>query len=81
VSAEEASGPSEFERLVRSDRLPAKPLVLAANEAEKSALAERFGLSSLSNLEAHVTLEPEGLDHSGPFRCVAGRAGRPDFCA
>ncbi len=33
---------------------------LVAGEAERKAVAERLGLSSLERLDAHVTLSPEG---------------------
>lgn len=60
MSEDQLPGPSEFEHLVRADRLPAKPIVLTANETERSALAERFGLPAISTLEANVALEPDG---------------------
>lgn len=50
----------ELSRMVRSDALPAKPTAIEANEAERRALAGRFGLPALHALEAEVTLEPDG---------------------
>lgn len=51
---------SEFPRPVDRRHLPARPLHLEANEAERAALAERFELVSIERLEADVTLTPDG---------------------
>ena len=51
---------SEFSRLVDARQLPAAPLRLEADAAERAALAQRFGLDSIARLEAEVTLEPDG---------------------
>ena len=50
----------EFPRLVDARQLPAAPLRLTADEAERAALAQRFGLESIERLEAEVALEPDG---------------------
>jgi uncharacterized metal-binding protein YceD (DUF177 family) len=49
---------SEFARLVDVRFIDAGPLRLEANEAERAALAKRFGIVSIGRLEAEVTLEP-----------------------
>jgi len=49
----------EFSRLFDARQLPAAPLRLAADETERAALAQRFGLESIERLEAKVTLEPD----------------------
>ena len=53
---------SEFSRPVRLDRLSAEPtaLALAASEAERVALARRFGLLALDRLEAEARLVRNG---------------------
>ena len=50
----------EWSRLVRDRPLPAEPLRLEANETERAALAQRFGLAAIDRLEARVALEPDG---------------------
>ena len=51
----------EFSRLIAVQRLGAKPAHhrIAAEEAERAALARRFGLLALDRLEAEVTLSRE----------------------
>ena len=49
----------EFARNVKLDRLPAS-LVLEADEAERAALARRFGLPGVAALRAEVTLGRDG---------------------
>lgn len=46
----------EFERIVKLDRLPATPLAIEADQAERDALARRFGLAALHALRAEVTM-------------------------
>lgn len=53
------NGP-EFSRLVDRRNLKAVPLTLAADEAERKALARRFGLVAIARLEAEVSLEADG---------------------
>ncbi|MGE5515842.1 MAG: YceD family protein [Bacteroidota bacterium] len=50
----------EFSRLVRVDHIPAAGLSLdlSAKPAELAALADRFGLQSISRLDAQVVLKP-----------------------
>lgn len=50
---------SEFERIYDAARLPAGEQLLEAGEAERSALAERFGLVAIHALTARVTLTAE----------------------
>ena len=50
----------EFSRLVDRRNLKAAPLTLTADEAERKALARRFGLVAIDLLEAEVSLEAEG---------------------
>jgi uncharacterized metal-binding protein YceD (DUF177 family) len=63
----------------------AKPRRIAANEAERAALAKRFALLSLDRLEADVALVPEGKNYIAEGRlwgdavqaCVASGAAVP----
>jgi len=50
----------EFSRTVDRRHLKAAPLRLAAGEAERKALARRFGLVAIDRLEAEVSLEADG---------------------
>ena len=52
------SPPPEFSRTVRIDALPAsgRPLSIGANEEERAALAERFGLVAIERLSAEALL-------------------------
>lgn len=50
----------EFERIVKLDRLPAAPLQVEADEAERAALARRFGLPAIHALHAQVAFAPHG---------------------
>lgn len=45
---------SELSRLVKPRALPAEPLVIEASEAERAALAERFGITGVPSLTARV---------------------------
>lgn len=53
---------AEFSRAVRIDRLGTEPrrIALAANEAERAALARRFGLVAIGRLEAEVAVSRNG---------------------
>ncbi|KUO55807.1 MAG: DNA-binding protein [Sphingomonadales bacterium BRH_c3] len=51
---------SEFSRTVKLRPLPAAPLVIEASEAERAALANRFGLPRIDALTASVDLEQHG---------------------
>jgi uncharacterized metal-binding protein YceD (DUF177 family) len=50
----------EFSRPVDRRGLTAKPVDIAADAAERQALAARFGLIAIDRLEASVTLEADG---------------------
>ena len=54
----------EFSRVYRLTQLKQQPLTveLSADEAERTALARRFGLVSLDQLDAEVVLTAEGED-------------------
>ncbi|MBU2033366.1 MAG: DUF177 domain-containing protein [Alphaproteobacteria bacterium] len=60
MSAANRSQRGEFERIVKLDRLPREPLKLAAEEAERAALASRFGIEAVHSLEAELGFAPEG---------------------
>jgi len=47
----------ELSRLVKARPLPADPVVIEADAAEREALARRFGLGGIDSLRAEVTLE------------------------
>ena len=49
--------PSELTRMVKARPLPADPIVIEATEAERKALAERFGLGAVHALRAEVGLD------------------------
>lgn len=48
----------EFSRVVDTRSIGNDPVHLEANEAERAALAERFGVVAIGRLTAEVTLEP-----------------------
>lgn len=50
----------ELTRIVKLDRLPVAPLEIEASEAERAALAKRFGLPAIHSLTAAVTLVKRG---------------------
>lgn len=50
----------EFHHPIDLRQIGNDPVTLVANEAERAALAVRFGLVSLDRLEATVVLEPDG---------------------
>ena len=50
----------EFSFLVDLRRLPQDPVVLEGGEAERAALARRFGLVAIGRLVATIALEPDG---------------------
>jgi uncharacterized metal-binding protein YceD (DUF177 family) len=60
----------EFSRLVDRRSLPSAPLAIAADEAERKALARRFGLIAVDRLEAELSLAAEGeaIEASGTLR-------------
>jgi uncharacterized metal-binding protein YceD (DUF177 family) len=52
--------PPEFSRMTDATRFDGKPIAIEAHEAERAALAKRFGLISIARLAAEVTLNPDG---------------------
>lgn len=50
----------ELSRMVKVRSLPAEPLMIEASEAERAALARRFGLPRIDALHARLELEPDG---------------------
>lgn len=50
---------SEFERIVKLDRLPREPLGISADDTERVALARRFAIEAIHSLEAEVRLGSE----------------------
>lgn len=61
----------EFSRLVDVTKLEEKARKIAANEAERAALAQRFDLVSIGRLEAEVGFEPDGKAVIGKGRIMA----------
>ena len=51
---------TEFSRIYDRRSLPAGPVVLEADEAERAALARRFALVAVQALRAELTLEATG---------------------
>lgn len=51
---------SEFERIVKLDHLPSGEMEIAATPAERAALARRFDLPAVKELEARLVLMQEG---------------------
>lgn len=58
---------SELPRPIRARPLPGEVIVIEASEAERSALAERFGLGAVHSLRAEISLEakPRAIRASG----------------
>jgi uncharacterized metal-binding protein YceD (DUF177 family) len=50
--------PPEFSRVVDTRSIRNEPVRLEANEAERAALAKRFGIVAIHSLTAEITLEP-----------------------
>lgn len=50
----------EFSRMVQVRQVDARPHRLEANEAERAALASRFGIVSIGRLEANIELDRKG---------------------
>ena len=50
----------EFSRLVRARPSPPPRAAIEADEAERAALAARFGVSAIKALRAELTFEPDG---------------------
>lgn len=56
---------NEFSRPIKAKMLQQEPYSLEAGPEELTALAQRFGLSTLHHLRAEVTLTPDGNDIIG----------------
>lgn len=52
--------PPEMSRLIKARPLPADPVLVEADAAEREALARRFGLGGIDSLRAEVTLDTKG---------------------
>ncbi|MEE4316627.1 MAG: DUF177 domain-containing protein, partial [Erythrobacter sp.] len=59
--------PPELSRMVKTRPLPGAAVVIEASEAERAALAARFGLGAVLELRAEVALEakPRAIRASG----------------
>jgi len=64
--------PSELLRLIRTRPLPGGELVIKADEAERAALAARFGLGAVESLVATIALEqrPRAIRATGRLRAA-----------
>jgi len=51
---------SEFSRMVRRKPLPGAPVEIEASEAERAALAKRFGIGAIERLRAVLDLSEKG---------------------
>lgn len=62
--------PPELTRMIKVRPLPAEPVVIEATEAERAALAARFGLGAVHSLRAQVALEqkPRAIRATGRLR-------------
>lgn len=61
----------EFSRVVRAYPQPPKTLRITADEAERAALAERFGIGAIGSLSADLTFAAEGDAIAAKGRLVA----------
>lgn len=64
--------PSELPRLIRTRPLPGGEVVIKADEAERAALAARFGLGAVESLVATIALEqrPRAIRATGRLRAA-----------
>lgn len=69
---------SELARPIKLKALPAEPVVIEADAAERSALAARFGLPGIDTLRAEISLELVGKSIRA---CGALRAAIRQTCA
>jgi uncharacterized metal-binding protein YceD (DUF177 family) len=62
----------EFSRPIDRRQLKAKPVTIEADEAERKALARRFGLVAIERLAAEVTLIADGkaVDAAGTLKAA-----------
>jgi uncharacterized metal-binding protein YceD (DUF177 family) len=71
-SRQPESGTPEFSRIVDTRSIGNDPLRLEADEAERAALARRFGVVAIDRLVAEVSLEPVkgAIDATGTFEAA-----------
>lgn len=64
--------PAELTRMIKARPLPAGAVVIEASEAERAALALRFGLGAVESLRAEVMLEqkPRAIRATGRLRAA-----------
>ncbi|ASJ92247.1 YceD family protein [Porphyrobacter sp. CACIAM 03H1] len=64
--------PSELTRMVKARPLPGGPVVIEASEAERAALAARFGLGAVESLRAEISLEqkPRAIRATGRLKAA-----------
>jgi uncharacterized metal-binding protein YceD (DUF177 family) len=64
--------PSELPRLIRTRPLPGGQVVIEATEAERAALAVRFGLGAVESLVATIALEqrPRAIRAAGRLKAA-----------
>lgn len=62
---------SEFSKFYDAARLPAEPQVLTADEAQRQALAARFGLVAVNSLVGTATLKADGRTVHANGRVIA----------
>lgn len=60
----------EFSRLVRARPTPPERIEIEATEAERAALAARFGIAAIDSLRAELAFAPDGeaVDATGTLR-------------
>ncbi len=51
---------TELTRMIKPRHLPAKPVTVEASEAERAALAARFGVTAIHALSAEVSFDRDG---------------------
>lgn len=61
----------ELSRPIKLRAIKHEPVVIEANEAERAALARRFGITSIESLRAEVTLDPDGAKIAAKGRLTA----------
>ncbi len=64
--------PPELIRMIKARPLPAEPVVIEASVAERTALAQRFGLGAVAHLRAEVTLDqkPRAIRATGRLQAA-----------
>jgi hypothetical protein len=62
----------ELSRMIKTRPLPGEMIVITANEAERAALAARFGLSAIDSLRAELALEakPKAIRATGRLKAA-----------